>query len=132
MGMVKSAARMLLNSGHDIEHLLPRLNEVLYPLKGPEMFVTACFLAKGGDVLRAGLAGHPPILYFSLVITASRFLEMIASSDDSITAAYLNSASSAFFLSVMSSTIASTRGDGRLFNKETLDSPQTKVPSRRK
>lgn len=65
MGMVKSAARMLLNSGHDIEHLLPRLNEVLYPLKGPEMFVTACFLAKGGEVLRAGLAGHPPILRFS-------------------------------------------------------------------
>ena len=65
MAMVKSAARMLLSSGHDPDRLLPRLNEVLFPLKGPEMFVTACFLAKDGDGLRAGLAGHPAILHFS-------------------------------------------------------------------
>jgi sigma-B regulation protein RsbU (phosphoserine phosphatase) len=44
MAMVKSAARMLLSSDHDTDRLLPRLNEVLFPLKGPEMFVTACFL----------------------------------------------------------------------------------------
>jgi sigma-B regulation protein RsbU (phosphoserine phosphatase) len=65
MGMVKSAARMLLSSGDDSRHLLPRLNEVLYPLKKPDMFVTFCFIAKNGDGLRAGLAGHPPILRFS-------------------------------------------------------------------
>jgi hypothetical protein len=41
-------------------------------------------------------------------------------------------ASSAFFLSVMSSTIASTSGDAILFNKEMLNFPQTKEPSRRK
>jgi sigma-B regulation protein RsbU (phosphoserine phosphatase) len=29
------------------------------------MFVTFCFLAKSGDRLRVGLAGHPPILHFS-------------------------------------------------------------------
>src|ERR1700747_516104 len=56
----------------------------------------------------------------------------MASSDDSITAACLYRASSAFFLSVMSSTIASTSGDGLLFNKDMLKLPQTKEPSRRK
>jgi hypothetical protein len=65
MGMVKSAARMLLSSGDDTGHLLPRLNEVLYPLKKPDMFVTFCFLAQNGNGLRLGLAGHPAILHFS-------------------------------------------------------------------
>jgi len=65
MGMVKSAARMLLSSGDDTARLLPRLNEVLNPLKKPDMFVTFCFLARSGDRLRVGLAGHPPILHFS-------------------------------------------------------------------
>jgi Stage II sporulation protein E (SpoIIE) len=65
MGMVKSAARMLLSSGDEAGHLLPRLNEVLYPLKSPEMFVTFCFLASDGEGLRVGLAGHPAILHFS-------------------------------------------------------------------
>jgi hypothetical protein len=65
MGMAKSAARMLLSSGDDPGHLLPRLNEVLYPLKKPDMFITFCFLAKKEDVLRVGLAGHPAILHFS-------------------------------------------------------------------
>jgi hypothetical protein len=65
MGMVKSAARMLLSSGDDTGHLLARLNEVLYPLKKPDMFITFCFLAKKDDALRVGLAGHPAILHFS-------------------------------------------------------------------
>ncbi len=65
MGMVKSAARMLLSSGAGSSHLLPRLNEVLYPLKRPDMFVTFCFLAKNGTGLSIGLAGHPAILHFS-------------------------------------------------------------------
>src|SRR6266849_4913007 len=65
MGMAKSAARMLLSSGDDAAHLLSRLNEVLFPLKKPDMFITFCFLAKDGDVLRVGLAGHPAILHFS-------------------------------------------------------------------
>jgi hypothetical protein len=65
MGMVKSAARMLLTSGDDATHLAPRLNEVLYPLKKPDMFVTFCFLAKTRDGLRLGVSGHPAILHFS-------------------------------------------------------------------
>jgi serine phosphatase RsbU (regulator of sigma subunit) len=65
MGMVKSAARMLLSSGDDSAHLPARLNEVLYPLKKPDMFVTFCFLARNGDGLRVGLAGHPAILHYS-------------------------------------------------------------------
>jgi Stage II sporulation protein E (SpoIIE) len=65
MGMVKSAARMLLSSGDDTAHLLPRLNEVLFPLKKPDMFVTFCFIARNAGGLRIGLAGHPAILHFS-------------------------------------------------------------------
>jgi phosphoserine phosphatase RsbU/P len=75
MGMVKSAARMLLSSGDDTRHLLPRLNEVLYPLKKPDMFVTFCFLARNGDGLRVGLAGHPAILHFSARTNAVTQLE---------------------------------------------------------
>jgi len=55
MGMVKSAARMLLSSGDDSRHLMARLNEVLYPLKKPDMFATFCFVARNGDGLRVGL-----------------------------------------------------------------------------
>jgi hypothetical protein len=64
MGMVKSAGRMLLSSGDEPERLMPRLNEVIYPLKKPDMFVTFCYLAKKGDGMRVGLAGHPAVLQF--------------------------------------------------------------------
>jgi sigma-B regulation protein RsbU (phosphoserine phosphatase) len=79
MGMVKSAARMLLSSGDDSRHLMARLNEVLYPLKKPDMFATFCFVAKCGEGLRVGLAGHPVILRFSArtgVITSLEGLNM--------------------------------------------------------
>ena len=69
MGMAKSASRMLLSSGDDSGHLMPRLNEVLYPLKKADMFITFCFVAcfstGSGAHLRVGLAGHPSILRFS-------------------------------------------------------------------
>ena len=65
VGMTKSASRMLLSSGDDSEHLMPRLNDVLFPLKKPDMFITFCFVASSGDRLRVGLAGHPSILHFS-------------------------------------------------------------------
>jgi serine phosphatase RsbU (regulator of sigma subunit) len=65
VGMTKSASRMLLSSGDASEHLMPRLNEVLFPLKKPDMFVTFCFVASNGDHLCVGLAGHPAILQFS-------------------------------------------------------------------
>jgi hypothetical protein len=64
-GMVKSATRMLLSSGEGGLHLQARLNEVLYPLKTPDMFVTFCFVACSEDGLHFGLAGHPAILHFS-------------------------------------------------------------------
>ena len=75
MGMVKSAARMLLSSGEDSAHLMTRLNEVVYPLKRPDMFVTFCFIARNGDHLRVGLAGHPAILQFSATTHQIRALE---------------------------------------------------------
>lgn len=65
MGMAKSASRMLLSSGAGSEMLMPRLNEVLYPLKKPDMFLTFCFVASNGSGLRVGLAGHPSMLQFS-------------------------------------------------------------------
>jgi hypothetical protein len=60
---------------------------------------------------------------FQLSITPSRFLEMIASSDDSTIAACLNRACFADLCFVMSSTIATTSGDARL-NKEILKRPR--------
>jgi hypothetical protein len=65
MGMAKSASRMLLSSGAGSEALMPRLNEVLYPLKKPDMFITFCFVAAGADGLHVGLAGHPSVLRFN-------------------------------------------------------------------
>lgn len=56
---------MLLSSGEGTGHLMSRLNEVLYPLKKPEMFVTFCFLARNGNARQVGLASHPAILQFS-------------------------------------------------------------------
>jgi Stage II sporulation protein E (SpoIIE) len=64
MGMTKSASRMLLSSGDDSEHLMTRLNAVLFPLKKPDMFVTFCFVSRSEEGLRVGLAGHPAILHF--------------------------------------------------------------------
>ncbi len=56
---------MLLTSGDGSDRLMPRLNEVLYPLKEPDMFVTFCFISSANeDRLRVGLAGHPSILQF--------------------------------------------------------------------
>jgi phosphoserine phosphatase RsbU/P len=63
--MTKSSARMLLSSNEDNERLMPRLNEVLYPLKKPDMFVTFCSISANRSSLRVGLAGHPSILQYS-------------------------------------------------------------------
>ena len=65
MGMAKSASRMLLTAGDGSDRLMSRLNDVLFPLKKPDMFITICFIAASGGRLRAGLAGHPAILRFS-------------------------------------------------------------------
>jgi hypothetical protein len=75
MGMAKSAGRMLLSSGAGSSHLMARLNEVLYPLKKPDMFITFCYLAHERGVTHFGLAGHPPILYFSATKGTVTFYE---------------------------------------------------------
>jgi sigma-B regulation protein RsbU (phosphoserine phosphatase) len=64
-GMVKSASRMLLSSPEDSLHLQSRLNQVLYPLKNPDMFVTFCFVDCNAGRLNFGLSVHPAILRFS-------------------------------------------------------------------
>jgi hypothetical protein len=64
MGMVKSAARMQLSSTEKTTALLQHLNEVLIPIKKPEMFVTFAYLAWNGERLEFSLAGHHPILHY--------------------------------------------------------------------
>ncbi len=43
---------------------MERLNDVLHPIKKPEMFVTFAYLAWDGEVLEYSMAGHPPILHY--------------------------------------------------------------------
>jgi hypothetical protein len=64
MAMVKSAARMQLTSGESSGNLLERLNNVLYPIKKPDMFATFAYLAWNGERLEYSLAGHPSILHY--------------------------------------------------------------------
>src|SRR5215471_16569778 len=63
--MAKSASRMLLTAGDGSDRLMPRRNDVLFPLKKPDMFLTFCFIAASDGRLWTGLAGHPAILQFS-------------------------------------------------------------------
>jgi hypothetical protein len=74
-GMVKSASRMLLSSDESSLQLQTRLNEVLYPLKRPDMFVTFCFVDCHAGRLHFGTAGHPAILHFSVKTNAVAQLE---------------------------------------------------------
>jgi hypothetical protein len=64
MAMVKSAARMQLSSGEKSAALLERLNNVLYPIKKPDMFATFAYVAWNGKELEYSLAGHPSILHY--------------------------------------------------------------------
>ena len=64
-GMVKSAARMRLRGGGGLEGLMSDLNEVLLPLKRPNMFVTcACLRLTPQGEAEYVRAGHPPLLHF--------------------------------------------------------------------
>lgn len=74
-GMVKSAARMLLSSAEGDARLMARLNEVLYPLKKPDMFVTFCFVDCNAGRLQFGTAGHPAILKYSAKTSEVTHLE---------------------------------------------------------
>jgi hypothetical protein len=65
MGMVKSAARMRLDSGAGAGVLLHDLNRVLFPLKPANMFVTcACLRHAGTGTIEYALAGHLPVLHW--------------------------------------------------------------------
>jgi serine phosphatase RsbU (regulator of sigma subunit) len=65
MGMFKSAARMRLRSTATVDALFTDLNEVMFDLKSPNMFVTcACVRNIGSGGIEFGLAGHVPILHF--------------------------------------------------------------------
>jgi serine phosphatase RsbU (regulator of sigma subunit) len=65
MGMVKSAARTQLRADWRLDVLLNTLNEVLFDLKGPTMFVTfAAVQYNGGAELQFAVAGHLPILQY--------------------------------------------------------------------
>jgi sigma-B regulation protein RsbU (phosphoserine phosphatase) len=68
MGMVKSAARTLLQRDERLDSLLTRLNRVLFDLKSPAMFATFAGLQFGGaGGLRFSVAGHLPILCYRSV-----------------------------------------------------------------
>ena len=64
MGMVKSAMRMRLINSSDLGSLLNDLNQVVFQVKRPEMFVTfACLQFDGSSSAQYTLAGHLPILH---------------------------------------------------------------------
>jgi hypothetical protein len=65
MSMVKSAIRTSLSKGEPMVDWMHRLNDVLFELKDPAMYVTfACLRSAGGDKLEYSLAGHPPIFHY--------------------------------------------------------------------
>jgi sigma-B regulation protein RsbU (phosphoserine phosphatase) len=65
MSMVKSAVRTSLSHGEPLVELMQRLNDVLFDLKEPAMYVTAaCLRSAGVDRVEYSLAGHPPILHY--------------------------------------------------------------------
>ena len=64
MGMVKSAIRMRLRSADALDSLLNDLNQVLFQLTKPNMFVTfAAIRYDESDQAEFCLAGHLPILH---------------------------------------------------------------------
>jgi hypothetical protein len=65
MGMFKSATRMRLRSPAAVDALLTDLNQVMFDLKSPNMFITcACVRQSNSGCIEFGLAGHLPILHF--------------------------------------------------------------------
>ena len=64
MGMLKSAARMRLRGGGELASVFDDLNEVLLPLKKPNMFATCAAVRLGEGEAQYVLAGHLPILHY--------------------------------------------------------------------
>ena len=64
MGMFKTALHSARRVTDDPAAVLTQVNEVLYPLKQSNMFVTVAVLAGGeGDGVDFALAGHPPLIH---------------------------------------------------------------------
>ena len=65
MAMVKSAVRMGNVQGAGLSGFLASLNQVLFSLSAPNVFVTfACLAGSDGGCIRFALAGHLPILHY--------------------------------------------------------------------
>jgi hypothetical protein len=75
MGIVKSAMRTRLLMGPTLNDLLTDVNQVLFDLSQPNMFVTLAALHHDGDQLTFSLAGHLPILHYA---AASRTIEELS------------------------------------------------------
>jgi len=65
MAMFKTSIRSRLASGGSPDELLEEVHRTLYPLKVPNMFVTAGVLQlSNGNGVRFSLAGHPPLIHY--------------------------------------------------------------------
>lgn len=66
MAMFKTSIRSRLANGGSAGELLDEVHRTLYPLKMPNMFVTAGVLQFGeGNQVNYSLAGHPPLMRYS-------------------------------------------------------------------
>lgn len=66
MGMFKTALRSALRVSPDPAAVTSQINDVINPLKQPNMFVTAAVLsARDGGTLDYVLAGHPSLIHVS-------------------------------------------------------------------
>ena len=66
MAMFKTAVRSRSDTDPSSAVLLEGINRTLFPLKTPNMYVTAAFLEwTENEELSASLAGHPPLLHYS-------------------------------------------------------------------
>jgi len=66
MAMFKTSIRSRLANGGSPGELLDQVHRTLYPLKMPNMFVTAGVLQLAdGDRVNYSLAGHPPLMRYS-------------------------------------------------------------------
>ena len=66
MAMFKTSIRSRLTNGGSPGELLNEVHRTLYPLKMPNMFVTAGVLQfANGNRVNYSLAGHPPLMRYS-------------------------------------------------------------------
>ena len=77
MSMVKSAVRASIFQGEPLVDLMRHMNQALFQLKEPNMFVTlACLRPVDGKRVEYALAAHPPILHYRAITNTVSFLKM--------------------------------------------------------